>query len=438
LAAARIRALGPLRGPPDMIARPFSAFERMVAGRYLYGRTGERFVSVIAGFSLAGIALGVATLIVVLSVMGGFRQELLGRILGLNGHLAVGSTQGPLADYGAMVARIAAMPEVVAAVPVVEGQVLVASDNGGAAGGIVRGMAPADLRGREIIAGNIRAGDLTAFQGEDAIVIGVGLAQRLQVGIGDEVTLISPQGRVTVFGTVPRLRAYRVVATFEAGMQDYDSGFVFLPLDAARLFFQVPRDAVSLLEVTLRDPAASAAIAAAIRRDFRDRAPRVTDWQDANGPFFEIVQVQRNVMFLILTLIILVAAFNIVSSLTMLVKDKGRDIAILRTMGAGRGAILRIFLLCGAAVGAAGTLTGLALGLLFCRHIEAIRQLLMRATGTTVFDAEVYYLTRIPAVIDPLEVAQVVGLGLALSLLATLWPSWKAARLDPVEALRNE
>ncbi|TCZ57155.1 lipoprotein-releasing ABC transporter permease subunit [Roseicella aquatilis] len=418
-------------------ARAFGPFERAVAARYLLARKGERFVSVIAGFSLVGIALGVGTLIVVLSVMGGFRQELLGRILGLNGHLGVTAVQGTLTDYDALAARIRALPQVAQAAPVVEGQVLLTTDAGASAGGLVRGIAPEELRARGIIADNIEAGSLAQFGGEDAIVIGTGLARTLDIGVGDRLTVVSPQGRVTVFGTVPRLRAYRVVALFEVGMQEYDSGFVFLPLPAAQLFFQMPR-AASQIEVHLRNAGDSAAAAAAIRQALSDRAIRIADWQDANSSFFALVQVQRNVMFLILTLIILVAAFNIVSSLTMLVKDKGRDIAILRTMGAGRGAILRIFLLCGAAVGGVGTLAGFGLGLLFCANIESIRQGLMRVTGTTVFDPNVYFLTRIPAVVDPLEVAQVVGLGLLLSLLATLLPSWRAARLDPVEALRDE
>jgi lipoprotein-releasing system permease protein len=255
--------------------------------------------------------------------------------------------------------------------------------------------------------------------------------------VGDRITLVLPEGRVTVFGTVPRLRAYRIAAIFEVGMQDYDGGFVFLPMAAAQLLLRQPGIA-SQIEVHLRDPADAPAAVAGIRRALADRAVTVLDWQRANSGFFQIVEVQRNVMFLILTLIILVAAFNIISSLVMLVKDKGRDIAILRTMGAGRGAVLRIFLLCGAAIGGVGTLAGLLLGLLFCANIEAIRQALMAATGTTVFDPEIYFLTQIPAVVNPWEVAQVTGLGLLLSLLATLFPSWRAARLDPVEALRHE
>ena len=418
-------------------ARIFGAFERAVAARYLRARRGERAVSLIAGFSLAGIALGVGTLIVVLSVMGGFRQELLGRILGLNGHLGVVAAEGPLRDYAEVAARIRALPQVALAAPTLEGQVLMTTDAGASAGGLVRGVPPEDLRARPIIAGNIRAGSLADFTGEDAIVIGTVLARRLDVGVGDRVTLVSPEGRTTVFGTVPRLRAYRVAAIFEVGMQDYDGAFVFLPLEAAQLFFQ-RRGLASQIEVHLRDPASAGAAAAGIRQALAGRQVVILDWQNANSGFFQIVQVQRNVMFLILTLIILVAAFNIVSSLIMLVKDKGRDIAILRTMGAARGAVLRIFLLCGAAVGGLGTLAGLALGLLFCANIETIRQALMRVTGATIFDPEIYFLTRIPAVVDPWEVAQVAGLGFLLSLLATIFPSWRAARLDPVEALRNE
>jgi lipoprotein-releasing system permease protein len=418
-------------------ARPFGTFERMIAARYLRARKGERAVSVIAAFSLAGIALGVATLIVVLSVMGGFRQELMTRILGINGHLGVIAAEGPLRDYEAVAARLRALPEVAQATPVLEGQVLLTTDAGASAGGIVRGMAPADLRARAIVAGNIRAGDLAGFEGEDAIAIGTVLARRLDVGVGDRVTLVSPEGRVTVFGTVPRLRAYRVAAIFEVGMQDYDGGFVFLPLAAAQLFFRQP-GAVSQIEVHLHDPRAAWAAEEAIRAALAGRQIAVLDWQAANSGFFAIVEVQRNVMFLILTLIILVAAFNIVSSLIMLVKDKGRDIAILRSMGARRGAVLRIFLLCGGVIGAVGTAAGLVLGLLFCANIEAIRQGVMRLTGTTLFDPEIYFLTRIPAVVDGWEVAEVTALGLGLALVATLFPSWRAARLDPVEALRHE
>lgn len=415
----------------------FNAFERTVAFRYLRARKGERFVSVIAVFSLVGIALGVATLIIVMSVMNGFRQELLSRILGLNGHLGVYSAEGgPLRDFDPLVQRIRGLPGVVEATPIVEGQVLLTSEAGGASGGVARGIRPEDLRDRAIIANNIRLGSLANFQGDDAIVIGTGLANRMRVGIGDRITMVSPQGRATVVGTLPRVRSFRVVAMFNVGMNEYDSSFVFIPLSGAQVYFQTP-DAVSQIEVFVQDPARVRDVNLEIRRSV-DRPVRVVDWQNANSSFFNAVQVERNVMFLILTLIIVVAAFNIISSLIMLVKDKGRDIAILRTMGATRGAILRIFLLCGASVGFLGTLIGFGLGLVFCLNIESIRQFLQSLTGTELFSPEVYFLSQLPAVVDPHEVAQVVGMGFGLSLLATIYPSWRAARLDPVEALRNE
>ena len=415
----------------------FSPFERMIAFRYLRARKGERFVSVIAIFSLVGIALGVATLIIVMSVMNGFRQELLGRILGLNGHLGVyAAAQGNLADFDDIATRIRRLPEVISATPIVEGQVLFTSESGAAAGGLARGIRPEDLRARPLIAGNIRAGSLANFEGDDAIVIGARLARRMNINIGDKLTLVSPQGRTTVIGTIPRLRAYTVAATFEAGMQEYDSTYVFLPLPAAQIYFQA-RDAATQVEVFVRDPTRVREVSRAIWNATRDRPVRILDWQDSNSSFFNAVQVERNVMFLILTLIIIVAAFNIVSSLIMLVKDKGRDIAVLRTVGATKGAILRIFLLAGASIGVVGTLIGFFIGLIFCLNIENIRQFLQSLTGTELFSAEIYFLTRLPAVVNPMEVAQVVGMGLGLSLLATIYPSWRAARLDPVEGLRN-
>lgn len=415
----------------------FGPFERAVAFRYLRARKGERFVSLIAWFSLVGIALGVATLIIVMSVMNGFRQELLGRILGLNGHLGIYAVEGNLRDFDAVAGRIRGLPGIVSATPIVEGQVLITSDRGGASGGLARGIRPEDLRARPLIADNIRAGSLGAFEGEDAILIGTRLAQRLRVTIGDRISLVSPQGRTTVFGTVPRVRAYRVAAMFEVGMHEYDSSFVFLPLEAAQVYFQA-QDAATQVEVFVEDPTRVREATRAIRQALSDTPVRILDWQDANSSFFAAIQVERNVMFLILTLIILVAAFNIVSSLIMMVKDKGRDIAILRTMGATRGSIMRIFLLCGASIGVLGTLAGFAIGLAFCLNIESIRQFLQSLTGTELFSPEVYFLSRLPAIVDPREVAQVVGMGLGLSLLATLYPSWRAARLDPVEALRNE
>jgi len=415
----------------------FGPFERAVAGRYLRARRGERFVSVIAGFSLVGIALGVATLIIVMSVMGGFQVDLLNRILGFNGHLGVYGAAGPLQDYDAITGRIRTIPGVVSAAPVVDGQVLMSGPRGQSAGGMVRGMKPEDFRNLHAVSDHILAGSLQQFEGDDAIAIGVGLANRFGLRIGDELTLISPQGAATAFGTIPRVRAYRIVAVFQVGMNEYDTSFVFVPLEAAQIFFQQPGQA-SQIEVSVADPADVYEVRMRIAQALSGQPVRIVDWQQNNNSFFAAVKVEQNVMFLILTLIILVAAFNVISSLIMMVKDKTRDIAVLRTIGAGRGAIMRIFLMCGASVGVTGTVVGVLLGVVFCLNIEAIQHAVEEVTGTSVFNPEVYYLTHLPAKLDPHEVLQVVVMALALSLLATLYPSWRAARTDPVEALRHE
>jgi lipoprotein-releasing system permease protein len=416
----------------------FGAFERAVAFRYLRARKGERFVSVIATFSLVGIALGVATLIIVMSVMNGFRQELLGRILGLNGHLGIYAADGGgLRDFDSILARVRGLPGIASAAPIVEGQVLVTSESGGATGGFARGIRPDDLKVRPILAGNIVSGNLDQFGSDDSIIIGTRLAQKLRLGVGGKLTLVSPQGRTTVIGMVPRLKTYTIVALFDTGMNEYDSGYIFMPLASAQTYFQL-RDAASQIEIFVHNPDQVRPVTQEIIRTLSPMPFRVLDWQASNSSFFAAVQVERNVMFLILTLIIVVAAFNIISSLIMLVKDKGRDIAILRTMGATSGAIMRIFLLCGASIGILGTLIGFGLGLVFCLNIERIRQALQSLTGTQLFSPEVYFLTRLPAIVDSGEVTQVVLMGLGLSLLATLYPSWRAAKTDPVEALRNE
>jgi lipoprotein-releasing system permease protein len=415
----------------------FGPFERMVAGRYLRARRGERFVSVIAAFSLIGIGLGVATLIIVMSVMNGFRTELLSRILGMNGHLGVYGQGTSLTEYDALAGRIRAVPGVVSAVPIVEGQALFTTDRGGASGGLVRGISQADLARLHYVGDSLVAGSLADFQGDDAIVIGIGLAQRYGLSVGGKLTLVAPQGRATAFGTVPRIRAYTVVAIFQAGVNDFDTGVVFLPLAAAQVFFLMP-DAVSEIQVMVRDPDRVGAIGRDIRAAVGDVPLRIVDWQQNNNSFFAAVEVERNVMFLILTLIIIVAAFNVISSLIMMVKDKTRDIAVLRTIGAGRWAVMRIFLMCGASVGLLGTLAGTLLGVAFCLNIERIRDWVQAISGTNVFNPEVYYLTHLPARLEWPEVLQVVGMALALSLLATLYPSWRAARTDPVEALRHE
>ncbi len=413
----------------------FSAFERLVAMRYLRARRQEGFISVIAVFSLLGIGLGVATLIIVMSVMNGFRHELLTRILGLNGHMTLYSNAGAMLDYDAVARLVRDVQGVVLVTPIAEGQVM-ATANDVSSGSVVRGIKPEDLRQRATIAGNIKQGSLDDFVGVDAIAIGTRMADRMRLKVGDEITLISPQTTSTLIGSVPRIKVYDVVAIFEVGMYEYDNAFAFMPLEAAQLYFKLP-NAASSLEIMVDNPDNVPALQYAISGKVGP-GYRIVDWQQANSSFFNAIQVERNVMFLILTLIIVVAAFNIISGQIMLVKDKGRDIAILRTMGATRGMIMRIFLLSGFSIGVVGTVAGFVLGLVFCLNIETIRQWIQGLTGTQLFDPTIYFLSQLPAIVDPVEVAVVTIMALALSLLATLYPSWRAARLDPVEALRYE
>jgi len=414
----------------------FSAFEWMMAMRYLRARRREGFISVIAWFSLAGIALGVATLIIVMAVMNGFRQELLSRILGLNGHLSVFSAQGrTIGDFDKVAEKIRGVDGVAAVVPIVEGQVMI-SRRGFAQGALVRGIRSKDLVEKKIVSDNIVAGDLAGFAGDNAVVLGARLAEKMRAGVGDVVTLISPNVNVTAFGSVPRMRAYRVVATFRIGMYEYDSGFVYMPMAAAQVYFQTP-GAVTNIEVAVDNPDRARAVGLTIVGTGDGRI-QVRDWQAANASFFNAIRVERNVMFLILALIVLVAAFNIVSTLIMLVRDKGRDIAVLRAMGATRGGVMRIFLIAGTGVGAVGTLAGVVLGLVFCDNIESIRRGVESLTGNDLFAPEIYFLSQLPAEVNPMEVAAVALMSLSLSFLATVYPSWRAARIDPAEALRYE
>ena len=415
--------------------KPFSRFEWMIAGRYLRARRKEGFISVIAGFSFLGIMLGVATLIIVMAVMNGFRHDLFAKIMGLNGHVIVQKIAEPFNDYAEMSDRIAKVPGVETAMPVIEGQVMVSSSTQ-ALGGLVRGVREGDLKSLKLVSGNVRAGTLDGFDKQTGIAMGVGLANSLHVGLGDMVTLITPRGAPTPFGTAPRSKAYQVTSIFELGMSEYDRMMIFMPLTEAQKYFAKTNE-VDVIEIVVnqpenvgqyRDPIQSAG----------GRTISVSDWRQRNETFFNVLSVERNVMFIILSLIVLVAALNIISGLMMLVKDKGRDIAILRTMGATKGAVMRIFLITGASIGIVGTLAGLVIGVVFCWNIETIKNAVSWLSGTTVFDPSVYYLTRLPAEINPHETGGIVAMALVLSVIATLYPSWRASRLDPVEALRYE
>ena len=411
----------------------FAPFEWMIALRYLRAKRQESFVSVISGFSLVGIALGVATLIIVMSVMNGFRHELLKSILGLNGHVTVQAEGGLLPDFDALTRRLRAVPGVTRAAPVVDGQVM-ASQNGINSGVIVRGVRTADLKSLTIVSKTLSPAALQRFDSGEDVIIGAGMAQRMGIRPGGSITLIAPKGNVTPFGTTPRIKTYTVAGVFRIGMTQYDTSFIFMPLSEAQLFFN-SEGGVSSVEIMVTDPDTDLSMLPQLQQA-AGRGTRLVPWQETNSSFFEALQVERNVMFLILTLIILVAALNIVSGLIMLVKDKSGDIAVLRTMGASRGAVMRIFLIAGASIGVIGTLLGFVIGVVFCANIESIRQGLSRLTGTTLFDPTIYFLSKMPAEMDAGEVTAVVVMALTLTLLATLYPSWRAAKLDPVEALR--
>ncbi len=414
--------------------RPFSGFEWLLAFRYLRARRKEGFISVIAGFSFVGIMLGVATLIIVMSVMNGFRTELLSHILGLNGHMFVRGVAGYITDYDSVADKVRKVNGVTSVVPLVEGQVM-ASTPANASGALVRGVREKDLEHLTAVSGNVLMGSLSSFK-EGEVAVGARLARKLGVSVGDKITLLSPRGTSTPFGTAPRVRAFKIGAIFEVGMSEYDATFVFMPLSAAQSFLKTG-NGVNALELRIADPDRVNAAVLPVAQAAGACCDVVT-WQQTNQSFFSALQVERNVMFLILTLILVVAALNIISGLIMLVKDKGRDIAVLRTMGATRGSVLRIFFISGASIGVLGTLAGFALGLVFCLNIEPLRQFLSSLSGTELFSPEVYFLSRMPAEVDVGEVTSVVLMALGLSFAATLYPAWRAASLDPVEALRYE
>jgi len=412
----------------------FGAFERLLAGRYLRARRQEGFVSVIAGFSLLGIALGVATLIIVMSVMTGFRTEFVTKILGLNAHITV-STYGPVRDYAALAARLRQVPRVTEVVPLVEGQALL-TQNGFATGLQVRGLKPSDFLAKTALTRHLYGGKPEDFA-DDRVAIGIRMAERLHLAVGDTITLISPKLSSTPFGGMLRKANFQVGLVFSAGIYDVDSGLVFMPMEAAQNFFQTG-DGVTELDVNIADPEVGIRDADRSIAQIAGSQFRVYDWQQSNATYLNALDTEAATMFIILTLIILVAAFNIISSLIMLVKDKGADIAILRTMGATRGMIMRVFFLTGAAIGAVGAVTGVILGVLFVTNIERLRHLVQAITGTDVFDAALYVFPEIPAKLNWGQVGTIVTIALVLSFLASIVPAWRASRVDPVEALRYE
>ncbi len=418
---------------------PFGPWERAVAGRYLRARRSEGGVGLLTAISFIGITLAVAVLIIVMSVMNGFRSELMGRILGFNGHVYVTGQALVTPQRGQLIARLRALPGVIQAAPIIEAQAM-ALGRGQISGAVVRGMSPADLRALKIVSGNITRGSMSGFgegdYGGDLILVGDKLAQNLGVAPGDDLTLVSPTGGATAFGATPQRKTYTVAGTFSVGMSDYDQAFIYMPLSQAQVFFGRD-DGVDFVEMKLADPDRAPDFKGQVLQAAGPTAI-VTDWTQKNSSYWGALQVERNVMRLILMLLVAIAAMNIISGLIMLVKNKGRDIAILRTMGAGQGAILRIFFMVGASIGVLGTLAGLALGVLFCLNIEGIQRVVEWVSGAQVFSADIYFLSRIPAKIDWTEVATITGWSLAMAFTATLIPAWRASRIDPVEALRYE
>ncbi|RAX39043.1 lipoprotein-releasing ABC transporter permease subunit [Rhizobium tropici] len=417
-------------------SRPFSGFERLVAWRYLRSRRKEASISVIAGFSLVGIMLGVAALIIVMAVMNGFRAELFKQILGFNGHVVVQPIDSPLSDYAELAKKFSAVPGVTMALPLVEGETLASGRGGSGTGALVRGIRSEDLTKLKSVSDHVVSGDMVGFASGQGVLVGSRLARQLGLTVGDQITLTAPDGDVTPFGVNPRVKAYTISGIFEVGMSEYDSSVVFMPLEEAQVFFNA-EGIVEKIELFVTNPDD----VDELRPKIEEAAGRqifLTDWRQVNATFFSALQVERNTMFMILTLIVLVAALNIISGLIMLVKDKGSDIAILRTMGATSGAIMRIFFMTGAAIGVVGTLAGVILGVVVCLNIESIRQFFSWISGTVIFNPEVYFLSKLPAQMNLGETVSVVVMALTLSFLATIFPAWRASRLDPVQALRYE
>ncbi|TKD50406.1 lipoprotein-releasing ABC transporter permease subunit [Sphingomonas baiyangensis] len=413
-----------------------SRYERMIARRYLLPGRGEAFIFLVAGISLVAVMLGVAALVIVMSVMNGFRAELFDKIVGLNGHAVVQGYGGQLRDWRDIVREAQATPGVTGATPLIE-QPLMAGFNGRVEGVLVRGMRVEDIRSNPTIATNVVIGSLDRLQpGAGTVAIGSRLAQALGATVGTEISLISPQGPATPFGTVPRIVSYRIGAIFEVGIFDYDKAFIVMPMEDAQTLLLMG-DSVGLVEIDTVDPDRVGEILAPLEAKI-GASGVLADWRRLNSEIFEALQVDRLVTFTVLSILIVVAVFNILSSLIMLVRAKTRDIAILRTMGATRGGLIRIFMTVGTTIGSLGILAGLILGFVLLYFREQVLGFVGLISGQQIWDPSMRYLTELPAKTDPVEVAGIVLMAFTFSVLATLYPAFKAASTDPVQVLRYE
>ncbi|MBR3148483.1 MAG: lipoprotein-releasing ABC transporter permease subunit [Alphaproteobacteria bacterium] len=416
----------------------FSALEKKIAFRYLRAKK-RGFGSVVSWVSLIGITLGVATLIVVMSVMGGFHDTLLSRIIGMNGHVVVYHQNGTISDYDFLIDKMRQNKVVekyaTSIVPIAEGQIM-ASANGNNSGAIVRGIRMPDLISKTNSGTRIYGKSLDKVK-DGELIIGSSLSRSLRVTSGDKVSLISANGgTATPFGTMPRIMAYPVVSSFFVGMYEYDSGYIFMPLSTAQKYLGI-ENSVTHIDLFLTDAEQSETVVKALDALLPDGFV-IRDWRDLNRGFVGALQVESSVMFLILLLIVIVAAFNIISSLVMLVKDKNKDIAVLRTFGVSRKSMMKIFILSGTSIGVIGAAFGTLLGVLVAVYIEPIRKFFQFVTGRDLFPAQLYSLSELPSKLVPSTVISIALIAVALSFLATLYPAWRAANTDPVETLRNE
>lgn len=421
----------------DKIKKMFSKLEFLIAHRYLRSKRKEGFISVTAIFSFVGIMIGVATLIIVMSVMNGFRHELVNRILGINAHLTVYSRAQSIENYDEIASKVRKVAGVKYINPIVEAQAMLSSSSK-AAGGLIKGIRLEDLQNKSLISQNIRAGDIAKLQERNNVIIGSAVAQNMHLRIGDALKIISAETNDSLLGAIPRVKSYKVAGVFESGMYEYDSSTVFMNFDMAQIHFKYPQKA-SAIEIFVDDATKLDEVKSQVFSVLADYPSLYfVDWQQSNASFIDALKVERTVMFLILTLIILVAAFNIISSMIMLVKDKNKNIALLRTMGMERGAILRIFLICGSSIGFVGTMFGFIIGVLFSANINAIKRGLESLTGADLFNPAIYFLSTLPSKVFVSDVVLIVGMSLVISFLATLYPAYKASKADPAEILRYE